>query len=76
MHCINQVFLTFVDNFKEHREELSEMSLTYQKYLYLGLDETSSIKRLSLVDTDRFTDDQQFRVAEFINFGLIINLDG
>ncbi|WP_335220210.1 DUF3616 domain-containing protein [Nostoc sp.] len=52
------------------------MSLTYQKYLYLGLDETSSIKRLSLVDTDRFTDSQQFQVAEFINFGLIINLDG
>ncbi|WP_442935994.1 hypothetical protein [Nostoc sp.] len=42
----------------------------------MGLDETSSIQRLSLVDTDRFTDAQQIRVAEFINFRLIINLDG
>ncbi|QLE39103.1 DUF3616 domain-containing protein [Nostoc sp. C052] len=52
------------------------MSVTYQKYLCLRLDETSSIQRLSLVDTDRFTDDQQFRVAKFINLKLIINLDG
>ncbi len=64
---INQVFLTFVDNFKEHREDLSALPLTHQKYLWLGSDETSTIKRLSLVDTDKFTDHQQFRVAKFIN---------
>ncbi|WP_442938106.1 DUF3616 domain-containing protein [Nostoc sp.] len=51
------------------------MLVTSQKYFYLGLDETSSIQRLSLVDTDRFTDAQQFRVAKCINFRLIVNLD-
>lgn len=64
---LNQVFLTFVDNFKEHREDLSALLLTHDKYLWLGSDETSTIERLSLVDTDNFTDHQQFRVAEFIN---------
>lgn len=64
---LNQVLMTFVDNFKEHREDLSAVLLTDQKYLWLGSDETSTIERLSLVDTDKFTDHQQFRVAEFIN---------
>lgn len=66
-HLLNQVILTFIDNFKEHREDLSALLLTHQKYLWLGSDETSTIERLSLVDTDKFTDHQQFRVAEFIN---------
>jgi hypothetical protein len=66
-NLLNQVFLTFVDNFKEHREDLSALLLTHDKYLWLGSDETSTIERLSLVDTDNFTDHQQFRVAEFIN---------
>jgi hypothetical protein len=66
-HFLNQVFLTFGDNFKEHREDLSALLLTHQKYLWLGSDETSTIERLSLVDTDKFTEHQQFRVAEFIN---------
>lgn len=67
LHFLNQVSLTFVENFKEHREDLSAVLLTHQKYLWLGSDETSTIERLSLVDTDKFTDHQQFRVAEFIN---------
>ncbi|MBX9257752.1 DUF3616 domain-containing protein [Desmonostoc muscorum CCALA 125] len=64
---LNQVLLTFVDNFKEHREDLSAVLLTHQKYLWFGSDETSTIERLSLVDADKFTDHQQFRVAEFIS---------
>ncbi len=66
-HLLNQVLLTFVDNFKEHREDLSAVLLTDQKYLWLGSDETSTIERLSLVDADKFTEHQQFRVAEFIS---------
>lgn len=66
-HLLNQVLLTFIDNFKEHRKDLSALLLTHQKYLWLGWDETSTIERLSLVNTDKFTDHQQFRVAEFIN---------
>ncbi|MFN6515960.1 MAG: DUF3616 domain-containing protein [Nostoc sp. CreGUA01] len=66
-HLLNQVLLTFVDNFKEHREDLSAVLLTDHKYLWLGSDETSTIERLSLVDADKFTEHQQFRVAEFIS---------
>ncbi|MFN6462155.1 MAG: DUF3616 domain-containing protein [Nostoc sp. DedVER02] len=61
----NQVYLTFVENFKEHRKDLSAVLLTHQKYLWLGSDETSTIERLSLVDSDKFAEHQQFRVAEF-----------
>ncbi|MEH2069248.1 MAG: DUF3616 domain-containing protein [Nostoc sp.] len=64
---LNQVSLTFVENFKEHKEDLSAVLLTDQKYLWLGSDETSTIERLSLVDTNKFADHQQFRVAEFIS---------
>ncbi|MEH1836594.1 MAG: DUF3616 domain-containing protein [Nostoc sp.] len=67
LHLLNQVSLSFVDNFKEHREDLSAVLLTHQKYLWLESDETSTLERLSLVDTDKFTDHQQFRVADFIN---------
>jgi len=63
---LNQVLLTFVDNFQEHRQQLSAVLLTDQKYLWLGSDESSTIERLSLVDADKFTEHQQFRVAEFI----------
>ncbi len=66
-HFLNQVLLTFVDNFKQHREDLSAVLLTHQKYLWLGSDETSTIERLSLVNTDKFTEHEQFRVAEFIS---------
>ncbi|WP_193195330.1 DUF3616 domain-containing protein [Nostoc sp. MG11] len=66
-HLINQVLLTFGDCFKEHREDLSAVLLTNQKDLWFGSDETSTIERLSLVDADKTTDHQQFRVAEFIS---------
>ncbi|MBN3893070.1 MAG: DUF3616 domain-containing protein [Nostoc sp. JL31] len=67
LHLVNQVLLTFIDFFKEHRKDLSAVLLTHQKYLWLGSDETSTIERLSLVDPDNFTEHQQFRVAEFID---------
>ena len=67
LHLLNQVLLTFGDSFQKHREDLSTVLLTHQKYLWLGSDETSTIERLSLIDTDKFTEHQQFRVAEFIN---------
>lgn len=66
-YLFSQFLLTFIDNFKEHREDLSAVLLTHQKYLWLGSDETSTIEQLSLVDTDKFTEHQQFRVAEFIS---------
>ncbi|MFN6572059.1 DUF3616 domain-containing protein [Dendronalium sp. ChiSLP03b] len=65
-HLLHQVSLTFAENFQEHREDLSALLLTSDNHLWLGSDETSTIERLSLVDTDKFTDHQQFRVAEFI----------
>ncbi|MBW4613658.1 MAG: DUF3616 domain-containing protein [Desmonostoc vinosum HA7617-LM4] len=64
---LNQVILTFVNNFKEHREDLSTVLLTHQKYLWLASDETSTIERLSLIEGNKFTEHQQFRVAEFIS---------
>jgi Protein of unknown function (DUF3616) len=66
-HLINQVSLMFADSFQQHREDLSAVLLTHQKHLWLGSDETSTIERLSLVDTEKFADHQQFRVAEFID---------
>ncbi|MBN3943284.1 DUF3616 domain-containing protein [Nostoc sp. NMS9] len=67
LDLLNKVLLTFVASFQEHREDLSAVLLTHQKYLWLGSDETSTIERLLLVDTDKFTDHQQFRVTEFIS---------
>ncbi|MDF5710298.1 MAG: DUF3616 domain-containing protein [Nostoc sp. S4] len=64
---LNQVSLTFGENFKEHKEDLSAVLLTNHKYLWLGSDETSTIERLSLVTPNKFADHQQFRVAEFIS---------
>lgn len=64
---LHQVSLTFAGSFQEHREDLSAVLLTHEKYLWLGSDETSTIERLSLVDNNKFADHQQFRVAEFID---------
>ncbi|MBH8573804.1 DUF3616 domain-containing protein [Nostocaceae cyanobacterium CENA369] len=72
-HLLHQVSLTFAESFQEHRKDLSALRLTPDRHLWLGSDETSTIERLSLVDTDKFTDHQQFRVSEFI--GLPANED-
>lgn len=66
-YFFSKVLLIFLDNFKEHRKDLSAVRLTHQKYLWLGSDETSTIEQLSLVDNDKFTEHQQFGVAEFIS---------
>ncbi|MBD2345559.1 DUF3616 domain-containing protein [Anabaena subtropica] len=64
---LQQITLTFADSFQEHREDISAVLLTQEKHLWLGSDETSTIERLSLVNGDKFTHHQQFRVAEFID---------
>ncbi|AFY32348.1 DUF3616 domain-containing protein [Calothrix sp. PCC 7507] len=64
---ISQVILQFDNSFQEHRKDLSAVLLTSQKHMWLGSDETSTIERLSLDDTDKFTGHKQFRVSEFIN---------
>lgn len=64
---LNQVVLRFEDGFKEHREDVSALRLTSSKYLWLGSDETSTIERLSLVESQLFAAHQQFRVADFID---------
>lgn len=66
-YLINQVLLTFVDAFKEHREDLSAVLLSPDKYLWLGSDETSTIERLSFINVDKFAEHKQFHVAEFIS---------
>ncbi|MDM9382530.1 DUF3616 domain-containing protein [Chlorogloeopsis sp. ULAP01] len=63
---LNQVLLTFTDNFKEHREDLSAVMLTDQKYLWLGSDETSTIERLYW-ENNNFAQHKQFHVAEYIS---------
>ena len=63
---LNQVILKFEDGFKEHREDVSAVRLTPDKYLWLGSDETSTIERLSFIDSQTFAEQKQFRVADFI----------
>jgi len=62
---LNQVLLRFEDGFKEHREDVSAVQLTPDKHLWLGSDETSTIERLSFIDSQLFLH-KQFRVADFI----------
>ncbi|MBP5974363.1 DUF3616 domain-containing protein [Brasilonema sp. CT11] len=66
-HRINQVLLTFADGFKEYRNDLSAILLTPEKHLWLGSDETSTIERLSFVDTENFAEHKQFHVTSFIS---------
>ncbi len=63
---LNQVVLRFKDEFKEHRENVSAVRLTSDQHLWLGSDETSTIERLSFVDSQTFAKHKQFRVADFI----------
>jgi hypothetical protein len=67
-HNKNQIILRFEDEFREHREDLSAIRLTTDKYLWLGSDETSSIERLTYnSDLQLFTEHKQFRVKDFID---------
>jgi|GEM_PF-3642244 hypothetical protein len=65
-HLISQILLTFTDNFKEHREDLSAVLLSQNNDLWLGSDETSTLERLSLVE-NKFIEHQQIQVADFIS---------
>jgi hypothetical protein len=65
---IRQVLLTFSSSdFKKHRQDLSALLFTEEKYLWLGSDETSTLERLSLTKENQFAEHKQFHVAEFIN---------
>lgn len=64
---INQVILKFADAFKEHRQNLSAIELTADQYLWLGSDETSTIERLSCIDTQTFAEQKEFSVSNFID---------
>lgn len=63
---LNQVILRFEDGFKEHRKDVSAIRLTPDQHLLLGSDETSTIERLSFVDSQKFAEHKQFRVADYI----------
>lgn len=65
---LNQVVLRFEAGFKKHRTDVSAVRFIVEdtKYLWLGSDETSTIERLSFVDTQTFAAQKQFRVADFI----------
>lgn len=63
---LNQVILKFEDGFKEHRKDVSAIRLTPDQHLWLGSDETSTIERLSFVDSQKFAEHKQFRVADYI----------
>lgn len=63
---LHQVLLSFEDGFKEHRKDISTVRLTPEKHLWLGSDETSSIERLSIVDSQTFAEHKQFRIIDFI----------
>jgi Protein of unknown function (DUF3616) len=64
---INQVLLTFNHSFKDYRQDLSAVLLTPDRHLWLGSDETSTIERLSLIDSENFGEHQHIRVAEFFS---------
>ncbi len=60
---LHQVSLMFSDSFQEYRKDLSALRLTPDNHLWFGSDETSSIKRLSFVDSQNFAKHKQFRVV-------------
>ncbi|BAY08920.1 DUF3616 domain-containing protein [Calothrix sp. NIES-2098] len=66
-HLLNQVLLTFTESFAKHRNDLSALLITPQRYLWLGSDESSTLERLSFLENNKFAEHQQFRVAEFID---------
>lgn len=65
-NLLSQVLLNFGDDFYAHREDLSAALLTADKQLWLGSDETSTIERLSLLEPDKFSEQRNYRVSDFI----------
>ncbi|MDJ0734906.1 MAG: DUF3616 domain-containing protein [Nostocaceae cyanobacterium] len=66
-YLLYQILLEFDDNFVKYRKDISALLLTWDNYLWLGSDETSSIERLCLLEPQKFAAHKQFRVAEFMN---------
>lgn len=64
---LQTILLSFNESFKEHREDTSAVLLQSEKYLWLGSDETSTIERLSIIDTSNFGEHKQYQVADFID---------
>lgn len=64
---LQKVTLTFTESFQKHREDISAVLLTQEQHLWLGSDETTTIERLSLADSGKFTKHQQFKVTDFID---------
>lgn len=64
---MQKVTLIFADSFQQHREDISAVLLTQNQHLWLGSDETTTVERLSLVDSGKFTNHKQFKVGEFID---------
>ncbi|MBW4598323.1 MAG: DUF3616 domain-containing protein [Calothrix sp. FI2-JRJ7] len=64
---IQTILLSFNESFKEHREDTSAVLLQAEKYLWLGSDETSTIERLSIIDTSNFGEHKQYQVTDFID---------
>ncbi len=66
-HLLNKILLKFTDSFQEHRQDISAIRLTPDRYLWLGSDETSTIERLSFIDAQTFANHKHFNVADFIS---------
>ncbi|MBE9004178.1 DUF3616 domain-containing protein [Fortiea sp. LEGE XX443] len=66
-HLLQQIILSFTDSFREHRTDISAITLIQGKHLWLGSDETTILERLTFIEQNKFAEHQQFRVAEFLN---------
>lgn len=64
---IQEILLNFNESFKEHREDTSAVLLSPDNHLWLGSDETSTIERLSIIDTSNFGEHKQYQVTDFID---------
>ncbi|MBU7585028.1 MAG: DUF3616 domain-containing protein [Nostoc sp. TH1S01] len=64
---IQQVILSFTENFREHRTDVSGVMLTPDKHLWLGSDETATLERLTWMEANKFAQHKQYRVAYFLN---------
>lgn len=64
---LNKIKLKFASSFQEHRQDISAIRLTPDKHLWLGSDETSTIERLSFIDTQTFANHKHFNVTDFIS---------
>ncbi|WP_009632956.1 DUF3616 domain-containing protein [Synechocystis sp. PCC 7509] len=64
---LNKITLKFTGSFQAHRQDISAIRLTSDNYLWLGSDETSTIERLSFIDTQTYANHKHFNVTDFIS---------